>query len=179
MNVVSPYLNLLKNRINLGTIPFSERGSRLMVFRTDHHLSVRLAERWFKLDQQLSSYRKREPILTDWELTDATGSRLPFETTTYPHCVLLTTELGVFQLVFVDQETLLLTLPPGRHGVGFRANLDNLTTDRRGGILRLTGDIRRNIAYTTNARIVQHEVEESQDGGHRIRLILDCTERAR
>ena len=44
----SPFLELLKNRINLTQIPFSERGSRLMVFRTNHSLAVRLAERWFK-----------------------------------------------------------------------------------------------------------------------------------
>ena len=44
----SPFLRLLRNRINLRQIPFSERGSRLMVFRADDHLAVRLAERWFK-----------------------------------------------------------------------------------------------------------------------------------
>jgi hypothetical protein len=44
----SPFLDLLRNRINLSQIPFSERGSRLLVFETNHHLAVRLAERWFK-----------------------------------------------------------------------------------------------------------------------------------
>lgn len=61
--VSSPYLALLKNRINLRQIPFSERGSRLMVFRSENHFLVRLAERWFKLDQQLSSYRQRPPLI--------------------------------------------------------------------------------------------------------------------
>ena len=45
----------------------------------------------------------------------------------------------------------LVTLPPGACGLTFDAHLDRCETDRRGGILRLTGDIRRNLAYTTNA----------------------------
>ena len=52
---------------------------------------------------------------------------------------------------FADPETLLLTLPPVRCGMSFEANLDNAQPDRRGGVLRLTGDIRRNVAYTTDA----------------------------
>ena len=63
--VESEYLNLLRDRINLDKVPFSERGSRLMIFRSGDTLAVRLAERWFKLDSQLSTYRRRAPILTD------------------------------------------------------------------------------------------------------------------
>jgi hypothetical protein len=74
----SPYLALLKDRVNLYKVPFSERGSRLMLFRTNAHLSIRLAERWFKLDNQLSSYRTRPPIVDAWVLTDTAGATLPF-----------------------------------------------------------------------------------------------------
>ncbi|MBW7884244.1 MAG: hypothetical protein H3C34_16695 [Caldilineaceae bacterium] len=174
LHVDSPYLSLLKDRVNLSKIPFSERGSRLMVFRTNDHLSVRLAERWFKLDQQLSGYRKRQPILTDWAITDENGSILPLTTTSYPHCVVMTTDKGAYCLLFVDPETLLLTLPAGRHGIRFRANLDNLRKDRRGGILRLTGDIRRNIAYTTNAQILAHEVDQDSTSSHTVRMVFAC-----
>ena len=58
VNVNSQYLNLLKNRINLREIPFSERGSRLLIFQSNDHFTVRLAERWFKREGQLSAYRK-------------------------------------------------------------------------------------------------------------------------
>ena len=68
----SPFLALLKNRINLHHIPFSERGSRLLVFRKDDYLQVRLAERWFKRDRQLSSYRQRPPLVDEWRFTDGT-----------------------------------------------------------------------------------------------------------
>ena len=176
--IASPYLELLKNRVNLTKIPFSERSSRLMFFRTDDSFAVRLAERWFKLDGQLASYRKREPIVSDWALTDFAGNVLPLTTTTYPHCVEISNANGPYRLVFVDPETLLLTLPPGQHGLRFRANLDDAQTDRRGGTLRLTGNIRRNIAYTTNARIVEQRVE-ANGNGNTVDLRLDCADGAR
>lgn len=174
----SSYLELLKNRINLTKIPFSERGSRLMFFRMDDHFAVRLAERWFKLDGQLASYRNRGPIVSDWALTDFDGNVLPITTTTYPHCVEISNPNGPYRLVFVDPETMLLTLPPGRHGLRFRASLDDIQIDRRGGILRLTGNIRRNIAYTTNARIVDQRTE-ADDGGNIVEMKLECGDDAR
>ncbi len=169
----SPYLDLLKNRINLTGIPFSERGSRLMVFRVNQHFSIRLAERWFKTDQQLAGYRTRPPIVDDLFFTDETGAALEMQTTTYPHRVDCHTRLGDFTLAYADSETLILTLPPGTCGLAFVAHLDQCTPDRRGGVLRLTGDIRRNIAYTTNGRIVQHEVETAAGDTKRIRLIVE------
>jgi len=175
MNYVtaSPFLNELKDRIDLRHIPFSDRGTRLMLFRQNDHLQMRLAERWFKLDRQLSGYRKREPILDGWVFTDAAGRALPFTTTTYPHCVIIHTAVGDYWLAFVDQETLLLTLPAGEHGLRFRANLDELCTDRRGGVIRREGDIRRNIAYTTNARIVAQEATRA-GASHTVALTLSC-----
>ena len=81
----SPYLERLKNRINLRQIPFSDRGSRLMVFLQGNRLSLRLAERWFKREGQLSGYRQRPPLIDDWEFTDGDGQPLGFELTSYPH----------------------------------------------------------------------------------------------
>ena len=94
----SPFLRLLRNRINLRQIPFSERGSRLLVFRADDHLAVRLAERWFKREGQLSNYRTRPPILDEWHFTDGDGRPLDFALTTYPHRVDCHTSLGTFCL---------------------------------------------------------------------------------
>ncbi len=177
MNVASPYLTALKDQISLTRVPFSERGSRLMLFRKEQTLYIRLAERWFKLDNQLSSYRKRRPILSDLTFTDEHGQPLPVEQTTYPHAVALRTPLGEQRLAFVDGETLLLTLPPGRSGVTFITALDSAQTDRRGGTLRLSGDIRRNVAYTTNARVLVNEVEALEaaagEPAQRVRLVVE------
>jgi len=166
----SPFLDLLKDRIDLRKIPFSDRGSRLMVFRTDDQFSVRLAERWFKLDNQLGSYRQRPPIVDAWQLTDGEGTPLAFKTVSYPHRIDCLTQLGRFTLAFADPETLLLTFPSRPCGVTFLARLDHGRTDRRGGVMRLTGDIRRNIAYSTNARILQNEIVSPDSSHQAVRL---------
>lgn len=165
LEINSPYLALLKDRINLRQIPFSERGSRLMVFRSEQHFQVRLAERWFKIDQRISGYRERPPLIDHWQFMDGDGHPLAFQLTTYPHRLDCQTSIGVFTLTFVDPETLLLLLPPGPCGVAFTAMMDNAQTDRRGGILRLSGDIRRNVAYTTNARLLSNEINPLNGGG--------------
>lgn len=169
-----PYLNLLKDRINLRQIPFSERGSRLMVFQENHHLQIRLAERWFKREGQLAAYRDRPPLIDEWRFTDGEGRPLELELTTYPHRIDCHTVVGTFSLIFVDTETLLVTLPPTTCGMTFRANLDRSQTDRRGGVLRLTGDIRRNIAYTTNARLPLNETNSLGAASQSIRLVFDA-----
>jgi hypothetical protein len=169
----SPYLELLKNRINLRQIPFSERGSRLLVFCQDKHLSVRLAERWFKREGQLAGYRQRPPIVDEWCFTDGEGRPLEFDLTTYPHRLDCQTRIGTFTVTFVDSETLLVTLPPGPCGLLLRANVDNAQVDRRGGVLSLSGNIRRCIAYTTNARIIHNGIEPIGAEAHRISLALD------
>ncbi len=169
----SPYFDLLKDRINLREVPFTERGSRLLVFRADDHLLFRLAERWYKREGQLSAYRRRPPILDEWIFTDGEGQKLELTVTTYPHCVEIHTTAGTFTLLFEDTESILFLLPPGRCGISFLANLDNSQADRRGGVLRLTGDIRRNVAYTTNARITQNDVEPAGPAAQRVKLILD------
>ncbi len=168
----SPYLSLLKDRINLRQIPFSDRGSRLLVFQDNHHLTVRLAERWLKREADLAAYRRRLPLIDAWEFTTGDGQPLEFRLTTYPHRVDCETALGVFTLAFVDTETLLVALPAAACGMTFVANLDIAQLDRRGGILRLTGDIRRNIAYTTNARLQRTETEPIGATSQRIRLVF-------
>jgi hypothetical protein len=166
---------LLKNRINLRKIPFSERGSRLLLFQENDHFSVRLAERWFKIAGKLSAYRQRPPIIEDWTFTDGNGNPLPVEVTTYPHFVEIHTQVGVFTLTFLDSETLFIALPPAQCGMSFLAHLDQTQSDRRGGILRLTGNIRRNTAYTTNARITSNLISDVDEGGHLVHIRLDAT----
>ncbi len=172
----STYLDLLKNRINLSEIPFSERGSRLLVFHGNQHLTIRLAERWFKREGQLSAYRKRAPLIDQWVFSDKDGNPLNPKPTTYPHRIDFETAIGTFSLAFVDTETILITLPDAQCGIKFNANLDKIHTDRRGGILRLTGDIRRNVAYTTNARILQHVTSAVGTDNQAVHLRIDASE---
>ena len=173
--VQSEYLSLLKDRVNLRDIPFSERGSRLLIFQSGNHLTFRLAERWFKKEGQLAAYRQRPPLIDEWIFTDGEGNPLEIEVTTYPHRIDCETRVGIFSLTFVDIETILITLPPAECSIKFNANLDRIQTDRRGGILRLTGDIRRNVAYTTNARIVSHATKAFGEENQAVHLHLDAS----
>ncbi len=152
-------LMLLKNRIDLKQVPFTERGSRLLVQRHESRLAIRLTERWVKIDPRVSGYRERPPIMDDIALTDGNGTPLEFELESYPDQLIFHTTVGDFRLTFTDMETLLLALPARACGISFRAHMNNALTDRRGGVLRTTGDIRRNMAYTTNRTIKRNQVD--------------------
>jgi hypothetical protein len=180
-------LELLKNRIDLSSVPFTERGSRLLVMRNAGGLYIRLAERWVKADPRLSAYRERPPILENMSLLDGDGQPLDFELTSYPHRLDFSTRVGIFTLVFLDSETLLLTLPEDRCGLRFTAHVDTGQIDRRGGILRVTGNIHRNVAYTTNRPILRNHLEPTGrelmevtlelDAGNAAGLLLNLTPR--
>ena len=156
--------------------PFSERGSRLLIFRSNGYLTIRLAERWFKREGQLSAYRKRPPLIDQWMFMDEEGNPLDVQLTTYPHRIDFETRIGTFRLAFVDIETVMITLPPAHCTIKFNANLDKIQTDRRGGVLRLTGDIRRNVAYTTNARIVSHATAPLGTEHQSVHLHMDASD---
>ena len=171
----SQTMTSLKNRINLRRIPFSERGSRLLVFQENEHFAIRLAERWFKMSGKISAYRDRPPIIDNWTFTDGEGNLLPQQIDTYPHCVEVRTPLGTFSMVFLDTETILVSLPAAKCGMTFHTRMDQAWVDRRGGILRLTGNIRRNVAYTTNARVSTNTALADEDSSHDITLRMDAS----
>ena len=169
----SPYLEMLKDRIDLVAIPFSERGSRLMVFRTGNTFSVRLAERWLKLSHQLTAYRERPALIDQWMFTDGEETPLELDITTYPHKIEARSRLGTFHLVFLDEETLFVHFPAGKVGMTFQSRMDKARVDRRGGVLGLVGDIRRNVAYTSNARLLLNELTPQGQDVIALRLLLE------
>ena len=167
---LTPYLRLLKGCINLERVPFSDRGSRLMLFKRDSELSLRLAERWFKLQDRLGSYRQREPIIRGWRWIDGAGQPLDVELTSYPHALRFDTAWGPFEVTFLDMEALYIALPPGRAGLTFTAFVERGRTDRRGGEMRGV----RNIAYTTNARILSNTMQPVDPQHLRVTLIVQA-----
>lgn len=166
----TPLLDLLRDRVDLARLPFTERGSRLLVFHEAAGFAVRLAERWFKVHGTLSGYRDRPALVDGWRFTDGCGRPLDGELATWPHRVDLRTRRGVFSLVFLDGESLLVALPPGPGGVTLRARTSQAAADRRGGTLSTADAVHRRIAITTNARLRDNRIEDDPDGGHRVRL---------
>jgi glycogen debranching enzyme len=195
----SPFLQKLRGRITLqevngsdprfgsstnapgvpiSGIPFSERGSRLLVFRNQAGLYIRLAERWAKWEEEVGDYRHRGPVIQDLVFTDAEGAPLDFTLTAYPHALWIETRCGEFWITFFDAETLYFKLPCARGGISFRVYAAQGRADRRGGEFK--GDpehqrTHRNVAYTTNARIVSNEIAPDTAGYARVRLQVQAT----
>ena len=170
---MSSPLQELKNRIDLSHIPFTERGSRILVMKNASGLIIRLAERWYKLTRSISAYRQRPPIVEDLVFTKGSGETLEYELDSRPDRVIFHTSVGDFILAFADQETLYLNLPDKVCGIRFHTNMDLGQTDRRGGVLRVTGDIRRNLAYTTNRKILKNSLELTNCSGQVVTLVVD------
>ena len=169
----SPYLLLLRNHLNLRKAPFSERGSRIMLFCNDSRFSIRLAERWAAWEDELGHYRRRSPIVREICLTDEGGLPLEFEPVSYPNVIELQTNIGTFRWTFVDEETLHLSLPDRPCGLRMQVYALPGQTDRRGGEFK--GDpshrrTHRNIAYTTNARMVANQITEVEGGYQQVSI---------
>ena len=169
MVIASPYLKLLKDRITLDQIPFTDRDSRLIIFRTDgRSLWVGLAE--YEIDPE------QHPAITCWSFTDSEGQPCACEFTTYPCEIINRTACGTFRITFADPETLLVALPAGRSGITLRTPMEQGQTDRRGGVLS-----RSNVSYlvyTTNAVLLRNHIVELEDGQREVRLLFEAQEDA-
>ena len=73
---VRPNIELLKNQIDYSKAPFSDRGSRLLVFLNtdDGRLFVRLAERLTNLEPDIEAYLQRPPFIHELHLIDQDGA---------------------------------------------------------------------------------------------------------
>jgi len=170
MITLKPLTTTLHNRIDLITIPFTERGSRLMLLRNGNHLAIRLAERWERYNGSLSAYRARPPIVRNFFFSDENGDPLSFTIETYAHSVEMTTKSGRFDWAFADTETLAVCLPNGQYRLEFAVYAQRATTDRRGGVLRGV----RNIVYTTNARLVKNVITALGEDWFKVQITIDA-----
>jgi putative isomerase len=160
-------LELLKNRITLDEIPFTERGSRIMMFRKDtRSLWIGLAE--YEVDI------KENRLIESLQFTDKNGTALDFSLTTYPHEVICETAVGSFHLGFVDGETLLIAPPTGCYGIRLDLKAEAIRPDRRGGVLDIAGKTPARIAYTTNAMLLRNEIGHNA-GGQGIHLMMESS----
>jgi putative isomerase len=170
----SPYLSLLRNRINLTKVPFSDRGSRLLVLQNVENCSiyVKLAERLTTIQPDIEAYLVRPPFIQDFNLIDEHGERLDFDVISHPHILHLQTDLGDFSLVFQDEKTLALGLPPGvKAGVRFHVQPQFWETTEGGGVFKAV----RNLAYTSTCETVSNQITPDQ-GGYTVEYIVQAKE---
>jgi len=158
------YQELLRNRIKLERMPFSDRGSRLLLFKNvgqeQYGLYVKLAERLTALQPGLGTYRSRPPFIQDMHFIDSQGETLSYRLTTYPHLLEFETALGTFRIAFQDQHTISISLPPNVvAGIRFKVSPQLWTHDVHGGKFKSV----RNVAYSTNGQVMVNEVVEQRD----------------
>ena len=175
--LTSPKLNLLRNQIDFTRVPFSDRGSRLLVFRAafQNHFYIKLAERLTSIEPGIETYLRRPPFIHNLSLVDSDGEELDFEVTSFPHVLYLQTKLGDFGFVFGDDQTLALGLPPDvTAGIRFHVS------PQHWGILETGGEIKsvRDLSYTSNCKPISNKVNPDR-GGYSIEFIVqadnDCT----
>ncbi len=168
----SPHLNLLRNHIDIKRVPFSDRGSRLLVFQApgQSRLLVKLAERLTELQPDIDAYRQRAPFVRDIFLVDEEGEPLDFELVTYPHVLYLRTRLGDFGLVFQDRRTLAFGLPPQvTAGLRFHVSPQFWEQTEHGGTFKAV----RNLAYASKGESVRNQITP-EEGGYTVEFIVQA-----
>ena len=167
-----PTLDLLRNRLDYTHVPFSDRGSRLLVYQAPYQSQfyIKLAERLTNIEPGIETYLRRPPFIHNLHLMDENGEQLAFETTTYPHRIQMKTRLGEFGLTFQDSHTLAFGLPPQvTAGIRFNVlpmlwnNIDN------GGQFRSI----RDLTYLTNGKIVHNRVN-ANSGSYAVEFIVQA-----
>lgn len=168
----SAYLSLLRNKIDIKHVPFSDRGSRLLVLldKENPSFSVKLAERLTMIQPDIEAYLHRPPFIKDFYLLDEDGQVLDFKVTTYPHIVYLETQRGEFAMVFQDAKTISLGLPPrSRAGIRFHVQPQFWETTDGGGVFMGV----RNLVYMSNCETVHNEITPDQ-GGYVVEYIVQA-----
>jgi putative isomerase len=158
-----PFLELLRNQIDITRVPFSDRGSRLLVYQDagQSRLHVKLAERLADLEPGLDAYLRRPPFIRDLSLVDQKGEALEFETITSPEVIRFQTKLGEFGLVFQEPRILSFGLPANTIcGLRFHVQPEFCYLNASGGELKNV----RNLAYATNGEMIRNQITPEKDG---------------
>ena len=130
------YLELVRGQIDISKVPFSDRGSRLVVQQSPgaSSLQVKLGERLTVLDPHPEAYLARPPLIEGLQFVDGQGAALEFEAYASPDVILFETSLGEFKLVFQDEQTLAIGLPDHVDaGLRLKLNSDHFRPRGPGG----------------------------------------------
>lgn len=170
------YLELLKNHIDITRVPFSDRGSRLLVFRYPQlsGLYVKLAERLVQLESDIEAYLHRPPFIQGLYLTDQDGVELDFEIETSPSLLTFHTRIGDFYLAFQNERTLTFGYPADvKAGMRFRVFPQFWKSTPLGGKFMSV----RNVTYSTTGILERNQITPVE-GGYEVDLLVstgqDC-----
>jgi len=172
MMTTSGYLSLLRNHIDITRVPFSDRGSRLLVFQKpgQSQLLVKLAERLTQVHPDIEAYLRRPPFIRDLCLVDGEGEVLEFEVETSPPTLYFRTRLGDFGLAFQDRQTLTFGLPPQvTAGLRFHVSPQYWEKTEQGGGFRAV----RNLTYACNGEAIHNRITP-EGGGYSVEFIVQA-----
>jgi glycogen debranching enzyme len=175
--LASPKLSLLRNKIDYTRVPFSDRGSRLLVFQAAYQSQffIKLAERLTSIEPGIETYLRRPPFIHNLCLVDEIGEILDFEITTFPHALHLNTRMGDFTIVFVDNFSIAFGVPPY-----VTAGIEFSVSPQLWKILEGGGEIKsvRDLAYATNGKVVHNKITPEHTG-YKVQFTVkadnDCT----
>ncbi len=162
------YLDLLRGQIDLTRVPYSDRGSRLVLQQAPGRssLQIRLGERLTALDPHPEAYLNRPPFIQSLQFIDQSGQPLPFESDASPEILIFQTRLGKFKLVFAGEDTLAIGLPPrGSAGIRFHVNHQHFRPGQ-------DCDPVRSVVYGSNAGTLRTEITPDASGAV-IELLLE------
>ncbi|MBN1304955.1 MAG: hypothetical protein JXA13_11015 [Anaerolineales bacterium] len=165
------FLSVLRNQIDLARVPFSSRGSRILIYQhpEQSRLFIKLAERLPDLEPGLESYLRRPPFIDNLEFIDEEGNALDFEMTTAPDAVFFTTRIGEFGLVFQDIRTISIGIPVDlTAGIRMHVLPEFWNATNSGGSLKSI----RNLGYSTNGKIVHNQITP-EAGGYWIDFVVE------
>jgi putative isomerase len=142
----------------------------LLVFQAafQDQFYIKLAERLINLEPGIEAYLNRVPFIQNLCLIDGQGEQLDFELTTYPHVLYMGTSLGDFGMVFGDNQTLIIGLPPNvQAGIKFHV------TPQFWKILESGGEFKsvRDMFYATNGEVVRNLITADR-GGYTVEFIV-------
>lgn len=164
------YLDLLKNTIDIRTIPFSDRGSRLLVYLSPDggSLCVRLAERLINLQPDIEAYLKRPPFISELRLFGEGDAALALEPEVHPHVLNFPNGAKRVGLVFLSPNTIAVGIPPGsRLGLTFHVSPLFWTETPDGGAFKGIKDLH----YATNGEVERNEIVPDR-GGYRVTFVV-------
>lgn len=166
----SPFLNILRNRLDFTRVPFSDRGSRLLVYQVpgESRLFIKLGERLTSIDPHIEAYLRRPPFINDLCLVAENGEQFNFEVVSYPHVMYFSTRLGNIGLVFQDNRTLSFGLPAHTTaGIKFHVSPQFWKATEHGGEFKSV----RNLSYATNGETVLNRITP-EGGGYTVEFIV-------
>ncbi|MBN1265142.1 MAG: hypothetical protein JXA25_06600 [Anaerolineales bacterium] len=164
------YIKIMHNQINITRVPFSDRGSRILLYQYPEktQLFIKLAERMSYLDPALEAYLTRGPFITDLAFIDEDGKELAFTPETFPHLLRFHTAIGDFGIVFQDQKTLSFGLPDGKTaGIRFFVFPQLWNQTEQGGFFKAV----RNLAYSGSGTIVSNRIFPRK-GGYEVEFLI-------